>query len=136
MQRILALDYGKKRIGVAISDKTNKIALGHKVIINSLIEESIFEISKIIETNKIKLLIIGVPLGLRNVISNQTQETLDFIEKLEKNIKIKIEKVDERYTSKLADTFLKDKKKIKIGERDIISAKIMLQDYLDKINNL
>ncbi len=135
MPRILALDYGKKRIGVAISDHSNKIALGFKVIFNKSVDDSIFEIEKLVDENDIKSIIIGIPLGLKNVITSQTAETLEFLENLKKSIKINIEKVDERYSSKLADTFIKNKKNSKIGHRDIVSAQIILQDYLDKVNN-
>ena len=134
MPRILAIDYGEKRIGVAISDRTNKIALSLEVIINDDIDRSIFRINKIIDEYEIGTMVVGLPLGLKNVVTNQTTETLNFIDELEQVVKINIEKVDERFTSKLADKFLLNKKSKKLGDRDIKSAQIMLQDYLDKIN--
>lgn len=134
MSRFLGIDYGNRRIGVAISDRTNKIALGLEVIINNDLDRSIFQINKIIDENEIRTVVVGLPLGLKNVVTNQTKETLNFIDELEQAVKIDIEKYDERFTSKIADKFLFHKKSKKTGDRDIKSAQIMLQDYLDKIN--
>ena len=134
MSRYLGIDYGKRRIGVAISDRTNKIALGLEVIINNDLDRSIFQINKIIDENDISTAVVGLPLGLKNVVTNQTEETLNFIDKLEQLVKINIEKYDERFTSKIADKYLLNKKRKKAGDRDIKSAQIILQDYLDKIN--
>ena len=134
MSRYLGIDDGKRRIGVAISDRTNKIALGLEVIINNDLDRSIFQINKIIDENDISTAVVGLPLGLKNVVTNQTEETLNFIDKLEQLVKINIEKYDERFTSKIADKYLLNKKRKKAGDRDIKSAQIILQDYLDKIN--
>jgi putative Holliday junction resolvase len=135
MAKKLGIDYGNKIIGLAISDNDNKIALGYGIIENEDMEDSIYRISKLIDKEDIDTIIVGIPLGLKNIITTQTDTTLKFIDKLEDEIDITIEKIDERFTTKIAQDFIKTKKNSKIGDKDIKAAQIILQDYLDKINN-
>lgn len=135
MSKKLGIDYGTKIIGLAISDTNNKIALEYGIIENKDVDDSIYQISKIIDKEDINIIVVGIPLGLKNIITTQTETTFKFIEKLEDEIDITIEKIDERLTTKIAQNFIKNKKHSKIGDKDIKAAQIILQEYLDKNNN-
>lgn len=126
---ILALDYGEKRIGVAKGSDETKLAIPSCIIEN---KDNDFVISKIIEiinSDDIDLLLIGLPIGLSGNNTKQTEVINKFIILLEKNISIPIVTIDERLTSKNADSLFNDNKKRRI---DDIAAMIMLQNYLDK----
>ena len=134
MGRILALDHGNKRIGVAISDPMKIIAKPLQIIINSNCNRVLNEINNLIEELDVEMILVGLPLTMKNTFSEQTQKVVEFINQLKDNISIDIETYDERLTSKLA-TKLLVMQGIKTGhnkqEIDKVSAAIFLQNYLD-----
>lgn len=133
-KRVLALDVGDKRIGVAYSDP-----LGISVNPLPSIENNkqVFEkIRNLINQWDIKTVIIGLPLTLKGEEGEQAKKTRKFAQKLEKYIPdIKIEFVDERFTTTLAEKHLKETtKKSKRKEKiDSLSAVYILKSYLDSI---
>ena len=143
MSKYLGIDYGSKRIGIAVSDENKKIAFSREAIINDKnILENIF---KIIMEENIERIIIGYPLSLKSGKTNQTFETEKFRDNIDiffsKNkTDIRIEFFDERLSSRLAEGYIseiirsKSKRRNK-GLTDSFSAQIILQNYLDKINN-
>ena len=79
MGRILGIDYGEKRIGLALTDRTNRIAIPFKVLINDeLLKNKLQELIK--EKNIIKI-VIGIPLNLKGEYGNQAEKVLKFIPK-------------------------------------------------------
>ena len=134
MGRILALDHGNKRIGVAISDPMKIIAKPLQIIINSNFNRVLNEINHLIEELDVEMILVGLPLTMKNTFSEQTKKVVEFIKQLKDNISIDIETYDERMTSKLA-TKLLVMQGIKTGhnkqEIDKTSAAIFLQNYLD-----
>lgn len=136
MGRIIAIDYGMKRTGLAVTDSLRIIANGLDTIeTNNLLTflENYFK------TEKVDIIVLGLPKRLNNTDTHATQMVLDFKKVLETKFKDhKIEMLDERYTSKIAfNTMLagglkksdrRDKSLI-----DKISATIILQDYLRTI---
>ncbi len=140
MSKILGIDHGSVRIGIAVSDDSHTIAFGREVIPNN---KGTFEaIKKIITNDNIALIIIGYPLNLRGEKSPQTLEVEKFEEELKKTLNttlfdtINIVRWDERFTSKMAldsmlESGMKKKKRQIKGNLDIISASLMLQSYLD-----
>ncbi len=133
---ILSIDYGDKRIGLAISDKEKKLASRFLTVKNKSIKDSVLKISKIASDEKAEKIIIGLPIGLKSK-SEQTQKTRNFINRLRKELSIPIIEINEVFTSKMAEKNLRDAgvkgKKLK----DIIdqeAARIILQEYLDGLN--
>ncbi len=129
---ILSIDYGLKRIGLAISDPEWLVAFPMKVI------KSKKEIYDIIKSEDITGVIIGMPLDLQGKITalcNEIMELSRFIEsKIGKNISIMLK--DERFTSKFADNILKGhgyNVSHRRDKEDMVSACIILQEVLDKI---
>jgi putative Holliday junction resolvase len=140
MSKLLGIDYGSKRIGLAVSDENKTIAFSRIAIINN--EYAFENILKIIIEENISKIILGYPLSLKSEKTNQTISIEEFRNQLELFLlKYKqnpqIEFFDERLTSKLAESYIQNsvKRKSKRREKgltDSISAQIILQDYLDK----
>jgi RNAse H domain protein, YqgF family len=137
MARILAIDYGTKRVGVAVTDPLGMIA-GALATVDT---PRIFDfLSEYLTVNDCNRLVIGYPLTLRNEPAEVTREIDRFIERFASLYPyIEVIKYDERFTSKLAfDTILASG----IGRRkrrdkaviDRISATIILQNYLESIS--
>ena len=134
MKRILALDYGDKKIGVAISDPMKIIAKPLMVINNLSYKHILFEIQNLITDQNIEKIVVGLPLTLKNKKSIQTKKVLKFIEELNKDINLPIIAYDERLTSKIAiQSLINQGVKTGHNKKDIdkTAAAIFLQDYLD-----
>ncbi|MDH3322236.1 MAG: Holliday junction resolvase RuvX [Flavobacteriaceae bacterium] len=133
MAQILALDFGKKRTGIAVTDDLQIIASGLTTVPT---EEVISFLEKYLEKEKVELFLIGEPKQMNNEPSESEVLILPFIEKLKNRFKnIPIKRVDERFTSKMAfqtmiDGGLKKKQRQNKALIDEISATIILQSYL------
>ena len=134
MNRILALDYGAKKIGVAISDPMRIIAKPITVINNLGFKNILEELNSLIDKFEVSELLIGLPITLKNKKSIQTNKVLEFIDMLKDNISLPIHSYDERLTSQMATRSL-IMQGIKTGhnkkEIDKTAAAIFLQNYLD-----
>lgn len=132
--RILSIDYGDKRIGLAISDKNGKLASRFSMLENKSLKKSIVEIKKIITEKNIQKIIVGIPIGLRGE-SAQTKNIKEFSVELSENISIPIIEMNEVFTSKMAEENLRKAGVKKENVKKIIdqeAARIILQDYLDQ----
>lgn len=134
MSKIIAIDYGLKRIGIAISDESQILAFGLNTVSN--LEITSF-LSEIIEKEKVNILVIGKPLQNNNSPSKIESSIISFIKKLNINFpQIIIKRYDERFTSLIAKKTIIDGgiKKMKRRNKDLvdkISATIILQSYLE-----
>jgi putative Holliday junction resolvase len=139
--RIIALDYGTKRVGVALSDETNSIAFGKEALRN---DEKLFEkIAAIVKEYGVRKIILGYPLNLKGDRTRQTEEVEAFEFKLKNffrniNKEVAVIRYDERFTSKMAQdsmilSGMKKKKRQVKSNLDIISATLILQSYLDSM---
>ncbi|NOQ68392.1 Holliday junction resolvase RuvX [Patescibacteria group bacterium] len=136
MAKILAIDYGNKRTGLAISDSDEKLASRFLTLENRSLKNLIKEIKNIITRESIEKIIVGLPIGLKTE-SEQTQKTNDFINYLTRETGVPIKKINEVFTSKMAeknlrDTGIKREELKKIIDQE--AARIILQDHLDNKN--
>ena len=134
MGRLLAIDYGARRVGLALSDPLKMIASPYRTIINNNNTILIEEIEKIIAAEDIELTIVGLPLGMAGQKTEQTKKVEEFVDKLtDRGIIIKYE--DERWSSVAAKRSMKEQN-IKSGHnKDLVdqtAAAIFLQQYLDR----
>lgn len=136
MARILAIDYGGKRTGLAVTDPLQIIATGLSTIES---KQLIPYLKKYFLTEAVELIIIGLPKNWDESDTHGTPLAEAAIKKLQKSFpQIPLKTVDERYTSKMAkDAMLqmgmkKKDRQIK-GNVDIIAATIILQEYLQSI---
>ena len=133
MGRILALDYGSKRTGIAVTDQLQLIASGLTTVATS---ELMDFLSKYIASEKVELILVGEPKQKDGSHSDIEEEIRKFLKKFSEEFPaMKILRVDERYTSKMAfqtmiDSGLKKKQRQNKALVDEISATIMLQQYL------
>ena len=136
MNRILAIDYGEKKVGLALSDPLKIIAKPYKTIDNISDEKLIESFNSIINDKNIDEIVIGLPITMKNSFSKQTENVDKFIELLKKKINIKVVVVDERLSSVEAKRSLVNQG-IKTGHNkkdiDMTAAALFLQSYLDKI---
>ena len=136
MARILAIDYGGKRTGLAVTDPMQIIATGLETIHS---KDLIPYLKKYFAAEQVELIIIGLPVNWDESDTHGTPLVKAAIKSMEKNFPaMPIKTVDERYTSKMAkDAMLqmgmkKKDRQIK-GNVDIIAATIILQEYLQSI---
>lgn len=129
--RYLGIDYGKKRIGLALSDPEGRIGfpLMQLQVFNFRLTAK--EVKKIIRKEKIAKVIIGLPRGLQGQDTEQTREVSTFASKLEKAISIPVEFESEMLTTKIAKN-----SGVKKGHIDAAAAAIILQSYIDKENRI
>ena len=136
MARILAIDYGGKRTGLAVTDPMQIIATGLATIES---KELVPYLKKYFSTEQVELIVIGLPVNWDESDTHGTPLVKEAIKKINKEFPdMPLKTVDERYTSKMAkDAMLqmgmkKKDRQIK-GNVDIIAATIILQEYLQSI---
>ncbi len=133
MSRILAIDFGKVRTGIAVTDELQIIASGLTTVATS---ELISFLKEYTSKEKVSLFLVGLPKQMNNTASESEILIQPFLQKLIKAFpNIPLERVDERFTSKMAfqsmiDGGLKKKDRRNKGLIDEISATIILQSYL------
>lgn len=126
--RILGLDIGDKRIGVAISDELEIISTPLEVISN---DKKVKEkLQKLINEYKIKKIVVGMPYTLKGEVGIQAKKVINFVEDIVMSAGIEVDYIDERYTTKIPLKLLEKKSKSKIIDK--FSASIILKDYLDR----
>jgi len=133
MGRILAIDYGKKRTGLAVTDPLQLIATGLTTV---LTHELIPYLKKYMAQETVTQIIIGEPKNLDGQATDATALVEECVRILHKNFPtLPVQRIDERFTSKIAfrsmiDSGLKKKDRQNKGLIDEISATVLLQEYL------
>ena len=134
LSRVLGLDYGERRIGLALSDPLGIIARPLTIIDRKETKDYISRISEIISEKKITSIVVGLPLTLKGHNSKQTEIVLAFIDQLQSELQIPILSIDERLSSMAAKKSLQIQS-VKTGHEkgrvDETAAAIFLQEYLD-----
>ena len=137
MARALGIDYGEKRVGLALSDRLNLIASPYKTLQNISETDLISKIKKIVFEKEVKIFVIGLPLNMKGKDSAQTKKVRRF-KKLLSILELPIFYEDERFSSIIAKNSLV-LQNVKTGhnksEIDRTAAAIILQQYLDKNSN-
>jgi putative Holliday junction resolvase len=134
--RILALDHGTKRIGIALSDETKTIAQPLEYILTDPADKFLERLKTILAEKEIELILIGLPRNMDGTYGPATEKVKAFIEFLKPAITVPIKTWDERLTSTMANRVLiqggvrRDQRKEKV---DKMAAAILLQSYLDAI---
>jgi putative holliday junction resolvase len=132
MNPILALDYGRARIGIAISDELQLLA--HPLETISASQQPAGRIAQIVREKKIDHVVAGIPKRMNGQIGSAATEVLEFVEKLRANLPCPVVTWDERLTTIAAQRALRDagkKTRQTRGFVDQVAAQIILQSYLD-----
>ena len=138
--RILGIDYGDARVGIAITDALGYTAQGLETINHKGNDKIILKrLDELMKEYSIETIVVGMPYNMNGTISNRAEVTEKFIHKLKcKYNKIKIDTIDERLTTVAAHktmNFLDVNKRKKRSIVDTISAVYILEMYINRINN-
>jgi putative Holliday junction resolvase len=123
--KILGIDYGSKRVGLAISDES--LTLARELTILSP-KDFWSQIEELVKKEDVSRIIIGLPLNMTGGQTDSTRRVQDFADKLEALLNVPVEYMDERLSSVMAGNLPGGKRNI-----DSLAAQIILQNYLDKI---
>jgi putative Holliday junction resolvase len=133
MNPILAIDFGRARIGTAISDELQLLA--HPLETIAANERSIARVTEIVRERKVDHVVVGIPRQLSGKISTAATETLRFVEKLRAILPCPVVTWDERLTTVAAHRALREAGKKTRATRDYVdqvAAQMILQGYLDR----
>jgi putative Holliday junction resolvase len=117
--KILALDYGSARTGVAVSDPTGTVARPVTTVERATTDDGFAKLLAVIAAEDPELVVVGLPLTLRGEHGEQARETARFVERLRDSLTVGVEQFDERFTSVLA------------GGDDARAAAHLLSGYLE-----
>lgn len=136
MSQILAIDYGKARCGLAVTDDMQIIASG----LETVPTKDIFPyLKKYFDENSVEQIVVGLPTDLKGNLNEVEVHILKFLEKFKSQFPaIEVARFDERFTSKMASFFISQsgkskKKREEKGLIDKVSATLILQNYLEQI---
>ncbi len=135
--RLLSLDVGEKRIGVAICDETRTLARPLLTLKRASKKEDFAKLAALCREQQIEKIIVGLPKTLRNEEGPQAQRVRRYADELQATLNLPIDFWDERFSSvdaqeRLAASSPRTRRK---GEIDSAAAAIILQEYLDAMNN-
>lgn len=138
MSKILAIDYGEKNIGLALSDDEQKFAFAYNTLqvdkrrqTTNKTAKIMVDLKKICQLEKVIRIVVGLPIGLNGNNTKKTEEVFAFVKELEEELNLPVETEDERYTT-VAAARLPQKNARNIDE---LSAQILLAGYLERINS-
>lgn len=137
-KRVLGIDYGDARIGLALSDLMQIIASPYEVLQNKSVDDSIEQICKIILEKEVDTIVVGLPLNMDNTEGERAKITREFAEKLNQKSGKKIIFEDERLSSFEAEDMLVEARVSRLDRKKIIdklSACIILESYLNRKEN-
>jgi len=134
-KRLLAIDYGEKRIGLALSDAMQMFAKPYDTLANTSFDNIIEYLRKLVAEKEISQVIVGIPWSLEGNPTAKTNETLSFLTELQSTLDIPVIGYDERFTSSDANELLKEmgynwKQARKVI--DSMAACLILKRYLEK----
>ena len=136
MSQILAIDYGKARCGIAVTDEMKIIASGLETVPT---KEIFVFLKKYFSENTVDQIVVGLPTDLKGNVNDIETDILKFLEKFKLQFPIVgVARFDERFTSKMASFFISQsgktkKKREEKGLIDKVSATLILQNYLEHI---
>lgn len=126
--RVLALDYGAARTGVAVSDSTGTIARPAGVVRRALSDAGLRELADLVARHEVGRVVVGLPLTLRGEHGQQAAETLRFVAALRGRLDVPVETFDERFTTVLAGSSPAPAS----SEEDARAAAHLLQGWLER----
>jgi len=123
--KVLALDFGSARTGVAVSDPTGTLARPVGVVERAATDSGLDRLVELIRVEEAERVVVGMPLTLRGEHGEQAQETAEFVEALRLRVGVPVETFDERFTTDLAEQTPSD------ASLDARAAAHLLSSYLE-----
>lgn len=136
--RLMCLDVGRKRIGIAVSDLLMLTAQGVETYYRKSIEKDIEKYNSLIKEYEVSKIIVGLPKNMNGTLGEMANEIIEYSKKLEDTLNIPIEMYDERLSTKLATSALIEgnvSRKKRKNYVDMIAASVILQSYMERCKN-
>ncbi len=137
MKRILGIDFGKVRLGLAISDELGFMAHPQETLPMSDANGAMRRIAEIVQEKKVERIVVGLPKNMDGSHGPSAEEALSFVAKLREHLRCEVVTWDERLTTVLANRALREAgrntRKAR-GYVDQVAAQIILQGYLDRLH--
>ncbi len=135
IQRVMGIDYGERRIGVALSDPLGWVARPYRIITPESEEAGLALLSEIVQAESVAKVVVGLPTDSRSQIGEQARTVIRWSRRLSRSIAVPVVFWDESYSStaaqELADRRTKRRRGRRPGPVDHIAAAAILQEYLD-----
>ena len=136
--KILGLDIGEKRIGIAISDELGYTAQGMRVLNRSGLEDDLETIKELIAAERATEVVLGLPKNMDGSLGESAEKVLFFAKKIEESISIPVILWDERWTTAEATRLLVEADLSRAKRRKVVdklAAVLILQGYLDSLDH-
>lgn len=133
--RIMALDAGEVRIGVAVTDPLGIICQPHSVIQSAGLEKDVEAVSKLVKDLEVKRIVVGMPLNQEGKPGPQAEKVMAFVERLRTAVSVEVVTQDERFTTASAQRMLIQADVSRKGRKkvvDKVAAQQILQTYMDR----
>ena len=127
--RVLALDFGSKRTGVAVSDPTGTIVTPLDPVVKANSSDGLASIAALVASHDVTRIVVGLPVGLRGDETRQTAQCRSFAARLAQHVHVPVELHDERFTSRLADRTVAETGSV--ASRDSLAASHLLQSWME-----
>lgn len=127
--RVLALDFGKVRTGVAMTDPTRTVATPHDPVLKANSSDGIASIAALVASFEVTRIVVGLPMGLQGAESPQAARSRSFAARLAQHVNVPVELHDERFTSRMADRTVAETGSG--ASRDSLAASHLLQSWME-----
>lgn len=127
--RVLALDFGKVRTGVAISDPTRTVVQPHDPVIKANSSDGLASIAALVASFEVTRIVVGLPMGLQGAESPQAARSRSFAARLAQHVDVPVELHDERLTSRMADRTVAETGSG--ASRDSLAASHLLESWME-----
>jgi putative Holliday junction resolvase len=128
--KVLALDFGSARTGIAVSDPTGTIAKPIGVVERAATETGLAQLAALVRAEEVERIVVGLPLTLRGERGEQADETERFVTALRATVEVPVETFDERFTTDLAEQTSNGARSV-----DAVAAAHLLSSYLEWFSN-
>lgn len=135
MGRILGLDFGEKRIGLAVSDPTALLVVDSWVLERQGEAADLDSLAKLGQERQVERIVVGLPRSLEGGLGPQAQLTLDFVQRLAQATGLPVDTWDERLSTVAAERAMREagvRRERRRQQRDAVAAALLLQSYLDR----
>jgi len=130
-KRVMALDIGERRIGVAVSDPSGTLARPHAVIQRRSKVMDFAAVARLVAELEVERVVVGLPLSLNGEIGPQARRVTRYAQALAQALEVPVELYDERYSTVTADALLAEAGRKRRAPIDAAAAAVILQDYLE-----
>jgi len=136
--RVMALDVGERRVGIAISDPSGTVARPMQTLVRNSREQDFAAIAALVAEHDVELVVVGRPLSLDGTEGPQARRIARYAEALAAHLSVELVSWDERFTTIAAEEIIRQRRSKKgrrraraTGEVDAVAAAVVLQSYLD-----